>query len=1139
MTMIDRRQFVAMLTAIGALLKRPFGASTLVAAAIPAAASAAPSTSDRALRSQSLEVELLASGSIARITNHVARETYPLSNDGFTITTSRGVFTSQGLAPEAVESEGGILSYRFRNRNDYVVVLRYRLAESGESIERWLEIQDLPVSLDLLKIEMGWAFDNHAPSEAVIYDTFWNTPTVTFLRWARGGLFTGIENPFFRTEAHPATFSLSYEPSLILKPGDTYESDAHFLGVYSRSGRMLTDHYLPTLTKDRPLTRFRNPCGHVPLDWNEIQAMRRFALSYLAPRLDRFTCALYMYWYPIEQLWSTATEARPADATLEAKYQRVVENFSDLGGDLIIFNPLFPYKKPTADSSSYWDLAPENSSAHRILASAQKKGIDCGFYMGTAAHGEEGNAAALPFVPEMQSWKKVDLAGGMSGENCLACREYADWWFDVQRNTISKFNLKFWSWDPGPGNGSFCYSRDHGHIPGKGAYKGWREATRLTRRLKDDFPKLKLQAYYGRKEYGLWGLKNFDMHESYWEQSILFGATKHPDLHDDRINADGSRYQSWWNENFRFLPTAMTQGLIHRIGENSYDPRLPKAWDMLGWRYALLSAIASSGTAVACILPENLDDVPGFVAFYRKWLGWARENFEYLRYNVSLGDQVRPGGVEIYARIRQDHGFLFLCNPAPRPARIEFALDASLGLNVEGSFTLRELHPASGRLYFDPVHQRGIFATGDAVSITAPAYEVCVFELERFSAERLPLVFGAAGRVQTGSGKIAIEDMLGQPGERADLMLLAKEGQKAPAVTLNRKPVAWTPAGPYGRAAIAFAGRALPRALDRWHLPDGRPFIFPFHEATDTLDLQTVLFLDASVKKLLARATPPNLADYQDLLENWRRTLPHNFAWARPDRLWFVLPFTNADQVGEISLLLNDRPVPLEWFAPKSEYVPNLGRIIAYADLTDLVAFGSVNRLALHLRGLGSNQFLGPFLDYPPETPVAAWSPVLGGADEEVIYTRPIDPDPPSRAASSTIQVPHVLSVEVTPSFLTTAAKHIFCAEVDFPPERLANVWISASAAKDEAMTWDAGQKKWIFEWTVPERATDILDVDHAVVWAVAIDGATSPGFSLPLRWLFAAPSREKIERELESPWRSVREEARVLLAAVSGAVKK
>jgi aldose 1-epimerase len=51
----------------------------------------------------------------------------------------------------------------------------------------------------------------------------------------------------------------------------------------------------------------------------------------------------------------------------------------------------------------------------------------------------------------------------------------------------------------------------------------------------------------------------------------------------------------------------------------------------------------------------------------------------------------------------------------------------------------------------------------------------------------------------------------------------------------------------------------------------------------------------------------------------WPHAIPVEtlHATARPDRLRFALPFTDADYVREASLHLNDRSIPLEWFAPK------------------------------------------------------------------------------------------------------------------------------------------------------------------------------------------------------------------------------
>ena len=90
----------------------------------------------------------------------------------------------------------------------------------------------------------------------------------------------------------------------------------------------------------------------------------------------------------------------------------------------------------------------------------------------------------------------------VSGENCMASDAFLDWSVAVQANTIERFGLAGWSWDPGPGNARFCYATGHGHLPGQGSYRGWRNATEVRRRLKERFPDLFLQAFYGQKEDG-------------------------------------------------------------------------------------------------------------------------------------------------------------------------------------------------------------------------------------------------------------------------------------------------------------------------------------------------------------------------------------------------------------------------------------------------------------------------------------------------------------------------------------------------------------------------------------------------------------------------------------------------------------
>lgn len=980
------------------------------------------------LRNAALNVGLTERGALVRIENALADESYQIESDWFTVVTDRGSFSNRDVAPTKTEQAGDYVRFIFSNPGQYEVALEYTLGPSHQYLKRRLILNKLAGALTLLKIELGRTTFVTAPRESINYDTFWNAPTVAFLRFDKGGVFTGIENPFFTAELADKVVALAYEPSLLLKPGETYESEPQFIGVYKRTGHMLTDHVPVTCHQPRP--RFRNPCGYIPLDRAEIRCMQQFAWDYLGLNADRFRFILYNFFFPLPQM-------PKAGSPEEAVHLKMIDTFHELGGDMIILNPMDPYRLPAGTMDAYWDLGPAGSAAANVMNHAAGKGIKFGYYMGCARHGDQGNAAALPFAPEKADWKKMDAAGKVAGENCMACDGYADWFFAVQRNTITRFKLDLWSWDPGPGNGLFCHSDQHGHLPGKGAYKGWRNATEMMRRLKETFPGIYFQAFYGRKEHGLWGFKYFDQYESYWEWGPYTNATMHADVHADRLNANGTRFQSWWNQNFRFHPSLLNHCMVHRFQEGVWDPRLVKAWDQLGWKYSVMSCLAAGGDMTTVILPESNDLVPGLREFYSKWIPWARRTAEYRQYNIPFGEQVRPGGVDGWGRIKKDHGFIFLCNPGPRPARIEFGFDDEIGLGAKGRFALKELYPVDGRFHFDRKNGRGVFATGDRVSFVVPAFEVILLELSPIVDQQLPV----------------------------------------------------------SQAAIRSDGKRLARFLDDWRLEDGKTLAFPRHTAFDKVSLKTIFRADTEIRELLAAARPKNLADYEPLLPEWRKNYADSFVGARPDRLWLVLPFTEAATVGALTLTVNGKPIAVECYAV---HRPS----IHYADLTDVVQWGVDNVLELEIERLTANQFLGPYLDYPPScvTPV---SPELDSP--AVVYDGPVDPEMPARTpavAGSKQKVPVITSVTMVPEFLLGGQETKFAATVDMAPDELAGVYISAPW-QDIAMQYDITSGLWIFNFTPHVRWWMIMDVPFYRVWAVGKNGMVGDGKDIRLEWRF------------------------------------
>ena len=728
-----------------------------ILALLPVEAEAANS---HVLANDKLRVTVSDAGQLESIENFLAGEVYSFSSDAYAIETDLGVFSNCAMQPTGITAgpDRIVFHYEFGppevpRASDVCVDLTYTLSGDHGFFRRALSISHT-VPLRLKNVVFGPSTFSQPARETLHYVTFIAAPTVEFIRHAKGGIFTGVENPFFSVDLSEQRVALSFDPALILKTGEGYVSEPQFVGVYKHSGVMIED-------SGREFRYNANGSGYKPLDRNENRAMRAFALDYLAPAQQRFLHINYQFFHPLPQMPRTEKD--------KDYFFKTIASFAEVQGDMIIFKPLYPYSKPDADRD-YWNVIPEDpqEAAHQICDYAQSRGISCGFYMGCAAHGGEGNAAGLNFRPDQPHWKKSDAAGRRAPDNCLACDDFYEWWFTVQNNTIRKYKLSNWSWDPSLGSGMNCYDESHGHFADQGGYKGWRRCMELMARLKAANPGLFIQGFYGTKNFGLWGLKNVDQHEVYNEQSIIV-STRHNQISDDRQNADGLRFQNTWSMRFRFTPAVTGHALTHRVSEGVFDPDLVKAWDYYGWQYSVMSSLAVSGSIMPTILPYETDLVPGYVAFYRKWLQWARENFDSVNRTEPFGEQVQPGAVDGYARIKEDHGFLFLFNGNPRPTQITFEVGDEINLQVKGHYQLAELYPSPRPKRVLDDLGRSVFPLGERASLTVPANSCYLLELSRAAASGDPVLFGAAGEVVLVDGSMEITAVRGKPGETTRL----------------------------------------------------------------------------------------------------------------------------------------------------------------------------------------------------------------------------------------------------------------------------------------------------------------------------------------------------------------------------------
>ena len=997
------------------------------------------------LENKTIAVYLNESGQLTMIKNKLLNDSYCIIKDEINIKYDLNILSVGTIIVGLVNCNKNQIVFSFNNNDYFDLDLIYQINGDNRFFERYIQIKTKS-NIVIQEIEFKTAFE--ILPEVIDYKTFWYAPTVAFIRWNNGGIFAGIENPFFTVSSQENEVSFSFEPSLIMGEKELYESEPQFIGAYKFFEKKIINKppkTLDGLKENYTRARFRNPCGHIPLDIGEISAMREFASYYLSISINsyKFRTILYGYWYPIRQM--------PDESGIdcEKSFYNMIDQFGEIDGDIIVYNALTPYNIPDKPNGGYWRVSAEGKASERILRYTRDKGIKYGFYMGVACRGDSGNASALPFMPEKTLWKKTGRGGKIGRENCLACDEYAEWWLDVQCNTIERYGLSYWSWDPGPGNGNHCFSDEHGHLPGKGAYKGWRNSMSLLKKMKQRCPDVYLMSFYGRKEYGLWGLKYFDQHESYWEQTILYGGTVHPDIHDDRVNADGVRLQNWWNTNFRFLPSVIGHALAHRIGEHSYDPRLTKAWDYGGWKYALMSALACCGGSVTlCIMPEDISLVSGMAEFYRKWTGWAKENIHYAHYNIPFGSQVEIGGIDGYARIKDGNGYIFLCNPAPRPAKISFVLNEEIGFDSPNKILLKQIYPGEC-YYYDNLLNSGVFSKKDCLTVIVPAFEIILFELQPFIETVIPDIS---------------EDFI--PPESIPVPV------SIPIV----------------------------RELNYWKYSDDKPFIFPSHKAYSKLEISTTFFADAQIKEILEKSKPENSVEIEALIPEWTNKekieLPHNFKWATPYRILFVMPLINANMINNAVIKFNGEITELDCFILQGV------KIIYYSDITEIIKFDQYNEVTLILDGIGENQFLGPYLDYPAEEKTADLLCSKTNTQNKLIYDK-IIPEKlliPKEPYSSQFEL-RIKYAEMIPDTVPYEGGTITVrAKTDTDAEYLNGIYFANGAMPHEVkLQYNNIDDLWECEIFISRRTTNIIDSPYGYLWIVDKNGNIGDTFAFEM----------------------------------------
>ena len=957
-----------------------------------------------------------------------------LAVDEWSIEINGQMVSTETLDLRSVHETGTSAEFIFEGLNGLVMQVRWTVHISSGNVYALREISvRIPGKFQVGFIK-SHVRTSQLPTLSNQIRTFSEAPFATLKRIGTISFLSGIQNPHVNVDIGEGILS-DYHAALTTD--SRFDASPQFFAIVKQSGKVVRPESPKTrisVGEARYRGRFRNPSEALALDLAEINVLRSIVRDFLSPIDSKLRFVLYTYWLPLPRLPETKEDVRI--------WIDMIDDFADLGGDLLLTVPLVLPKVPDVSSKSFWNLEPEGSIAAQIMNYARSRGLEIGYYMGVAADNLPfGNEPGLGLpIDGPFSWRKKTLLGDFGLENCLASDEYLEWLSKVHANTIRRFNLTAWSWDPGPGDGRDCFSSEHGHTPGFGDYKGWLAGQKHIAELHREFPGLYIQGFYGQKEDGTWGLRGITQHEGYWEQQCEWGAGIYPDLSSERLNANGVRQQAWWSQNFRFAPAELNHALFGRMSQMCLDPlELGRTFDHWGWRFGLLSALAVGGSPTAATIPTRGE--PEWVrSEFAHWVEWAKSTAAPLEVDVAGGSQVRIGGVDWYLRSTATGTWLFLANPAPRMARAEINLSHYSARERIVGRRLRRLHPAPGEL-FEFIGKSDVVPDSAVFEIEVPAYEVIVLQVEELD-----------------------NDVQAEAKQR-DL-------------------------------------QSVPIALDSWiNKKDEKVFHFPNDKEIESVTLvyelpknlsEAVTVQNDKAEEL--RAKNPMFPDTFAYIDPERVTLMIPLLDA--DSAANVQVFI--DDIPVDTKLFGFQQNQMRRFAALEEtdisLWPETG-VVWWCDLTEALT-PSAKKLFVEISSLPAEHFLGPLLQAPPRI-----AHLFTG--QSVTYSKPLGFDPTLTASNLESDGPRILDAWVTPSSIHSHLEFTVTAQVANAEQVFASLHVGGGNFFDRHLIRVPGSTDlWSVTSRMRDRTSMILSPRNFVLWCEDSAHQRSVDFVVKASWV-------------------------------------
>jgi len=882
--------------------------------------------------------------------------------DGFNIELDGKVFNPANLVSEGWEWQALKAIHRFSSEQ-FSFSLEYELQPDWGFASKQLFVESTSekpyrvTKVGALALTLG-----EVPSTEFVPSTkrpeFFTADYGAFLRFAdEKGLFVLVQNPFLHYKRNGGALALPYSADMPWKNAyGPYATDRACIGSYALSGNMVPAIMVP---------EWEWTGGELPLtedfqDWAEINAYTACVNAFILSHPQK-SLKMNAAWCENDYQIDIATEAG------RTEYKRIIDQAADLGMDYILFAPTNSELGSRSDTKDDWswekllwlgmgiqirkgewdpktDILP--ASVQEMLDYAKARNIRLVSYM----------YPVMPFAGN-EEWIVRDTPYHSKKHNAsLGVRSFQDFLIENLGAFYERFGL-----------GGYAYDYTFLWYEGSSRYEQWWGWKRVKESLKTKYPEMLIDGRQLDMLYGpwIWVSGSYPHPSGTDEQPESF--TPFPDLHFDRASANRQRYTAYRYRVNDYCPTDIMPGFIgHQTSRSDGDSpdnwaeatpeekpvmRLDRFrardWDYLGWKFSLISSIATGGlnNIVSMIPARDEEEFKYFPeadkAFFRNWLDWTDENREYLLNTRFIIGQPAMGRIDGTSALVGNEGYIFLFNPNGRQLDAKFTLDESIGLTGGQNFLLKQIYPTEICL---GVGEKGVWARGEKVSLPMDGASARVVKLIPLENEvKTVKLLNLQGKARLRWRTLTLDDLKAEVGSHVDAAVLLPEGKTVRRVKLKGKSIPFNQKGNLVQIPLQFKGDYFPQMKQ----------VLPFDSDFTGGTLNGTLMIPQRIKEQLVRRKKAWPISWTE--EDYKTP------YLVPERLLLFVQMAEPEEDMSLTLRINgeDHVLTPAWSSVRRHKRCFLGW---YSDISDMAA-EKTHEISLDLPELAPGQFQGLFVE--------------------------------------------------------------------------------------------------------------------------------------------------------------------------------